>query len=67
MSDKPHSQASHTDDVHATPDSASPGPEVHTPPDPGPHPPVEETPHDFVRRRMRELREAEAKKDKGSE
>jgi hypothetical protein len=32
-------------------------------PIPGPNPPGVESPHDFIRRRMRELRDAEAKKD----
>jgi hypothetical protein len=44
--------------------SSPPGAEASppVPPPPGPNPPGQEGPHDFVRRRMREIHEAEAKK-----
>jgi hypothetical protein len=63
MSDRPRPQAPDPGDGPAHPASATPGHEVDIAPIPGPNPPGVESPHDFVRRRMRELREAEAKKD----
>jgi hypothetical protein len=61
MSDKARPKRD-PEDTRATPTSGSPDIGGRVPPIPGPNPPNVESPHDFVRRRMRELREAEAAK-----
>jgi hypothetical protein len=63
MSGKPCPETPDPKDARATPTSAGPDVGVPLPPIPGPNPPGSESPHDFVRRRMRELREARVKKD----
>jgi len=62
MTDKPRPKSPDPKDRCATPTPGSPDAEVAVPPAPGPKPPGKESPHDFVRRRMRELRDAAAKK-----
>ncbi len=63
MSDKHRPKSPDPEDARATPTSASPDIGVPVTPIPGPNPPGVESPHDFIRRRMRELREAQVKKN----
>jgi hypothetical protein len=63
MSEEPRPGAPEPDEARTTPTPAQEGAGVPVPPIPGPNPPGAESPHDFIRRRMRELREAEPKKN----
>jgi hypothetical protein len=67
MSDKPRPKTPDPEHARATPTSGSPDSGGRVPPIPGPNPPGVESPHDFVRRRMRELREAEEAKQHDAE
>ena len=63
MTDKPRSKPPNPKPARDTPAPENLGTGGLLPPAPGSKPPVEESPHDFVRRKMRELRDTEAKKN----
>jgi hypothetical protein len=67
LSDEPHPKTPDPKDACTTPTSASSADEVSVRPIPGSSSPKVESPHDFVRRRIREIRESAAKKNDETE